>query len=77
MSIYFIGGVDFSSGPYTVTFPARMTQVSLDVPLTDDNILEGDETFLLVFASLPNGVTDSNPFYAEVTIVDDDGIYIN
>ena len=69
------GGVDYSSGPYVVTFPAGVTRVSFAVVVTNDNILEGDEKFNLVIdpSPLPISVTVSNPTQATVTIYDDDG----
>ena len=68
------GGVDYDSGPYTVTFPAGETSVSFDVPITNDNILEGDETFTVAVdpSSLPNDVEVGDPSSATVTIVNDD-----
>ena len=51
LCVTIIGGVDYGSGPYTVTFPAGVTSVSFDVPITDDNILEDDETFDLIISS--------------------------
>ena len=69
------GDIDYSSGPFFVTFPARVTRVSFVVVISNDNILEGDEKFSLVIdpSSLPAGVTVSNPALAAVTIYDDDG----
>ena len=69
-----IGGVDYVSGPYTVTFPAGMTEVSFSVGITDDNILESNERFQLSInsSSLPNRVTIGNPSEVTVTIVDND-----
>ena len=71
----FTGGVDYGSGPYTVTFPAEQTRVLFDVPVTDDDIHEMSETFNLIIdpSSLPNGVTSSNS--STVTIMDQDGKY--
>ena len=67
--------MDYTSGPYTVTFPAGQTTATFNVPITDDMILEGDENFMLIIdeTSLPDDVTRSNPGEATVTIVDDDG----
>ena len=67
--------MDYTSGPYTVTFPAGSTTATFDVPINDDNILEGNEDFILNIdgASLPTGVTAGSPDEATVTIVDDDG----
>jgi len=57
-----------------VTFPSGVTSVPFDVPITDDNILEGNEDFTLTIDSslLPDGVTRGNPGSATVTIVDND-----
>ena len=64
------GGVDYDSGPYTVTFPAGVTRVPFDVPINDDNVLEDDESFTLGIdpSSLPDDVTRGNPGSATVTI---------
>ena len=72
------GGVDYGSGPYTVTIPAGQTSVSFDVAIIDDNILETTEDFTLTIiqSSLPTGVTRDNPFRATVTIQDNDREYL-
>jgi len=65
--------VDYNSGPYPVTFPAGVTRVTFDIPITDDSILEGSENFLLTIdqSSLPSVICD-DPDEAIVTIVEDD-----
>ena len=67
--------MDYTSGPYNVTFPAGQTTATFDVPIIDDNILEGNEIFILTIdeTSLPISVTRGSPGQATVTIVDDDG----
>ena len=67
--------MDYDSGPYTVTFPAGVTMITFNIPINDDDILEGDEEFMLTIdeTSLPTGVTHGTPCKATVTIVDDDG----
>ena len=69
--------MDYDSGPYTVTFPAGMTSASFDIPIINDTIFEGNETFMLTIdpASLLTNVdvTVGSPDQATVTIVDDDG----
>ena len=70
------GGVDYDSGPYTVTFPAGVTSVSFHVPIINDGVLDIDETLTLTIAdgnSLPDRVTRGDPGQAKVTISDDDG----
>ena len=66
--------MDYTSGPYTVTFPAGSTTATFDVPINNDDILEGSENFILNIdgTSLPTGVTADNPDEATVTIVDND-----
>ena len=69
------GGVDYDSGPYTVTIPAGDTNASVSVPINNDNILEDDEDFTLTIMSgtLPNGVTRDGAGQAIITLVDDEG----
>ena len=68
------GGVDYTSRPYNVTFPAGVTMVTFDVPINDDNKVEGNEIFNLTLdlSSLPSVVTTGIPLQATVTIADDD-----
>ena len=65
--------MDFTSGPYTITFHAGVTMVTFDVPITNDGILEGNENFMLTIdeTSLPNYITRGTSPEATVTIVDD------
>jgi len=67
--------VDYNSGPCPITFPAGVTSVTFDVPIIDDNILEGNENFMLTIdqSSLPTGINRSYPGSGTVTIVDNDG----
>ena len=60
---------------YTVTFSAGVNSSQLNILITDDNILEDDETFNLTInqSSLPDGVVVGDPSQVTVTIVDDDG----
>ena len=66
--------MDYTSGPYSVTIPAKQTTATFNVPINDNAILEGDEEFMLTIneTSLPTGVTRGTPSEATVTIVDDD-----
>ena len=68
------GGVDYNSGPYTATFSAGETSASFNVPINDDNIYEGNETFSLTIdpTSLPSLVMLLPMCRLDVTIVDDD-----
>ena len=66
--------MDYDSGPYNVTIPTGQTTATFDVPINDDNIFEGNESFMLTInePSLPTGVTRGNPGQATVNIVDND-----
>ena len=67
--------MDYTSGPYTVTIPAGQTTATFNVPINGDDVLEGDEEFMLtiISSSLPTGVTHGTPCQATVTIMDNDG----
>ena len=56
-------------------FPAGETNVSFDVTITNDNVLENNETFNLTIVgeSLPNNVTVGKISQTTVTIVNDGG----
>ena len=66
--------MDYTSGPYTVTFPAGSTTATLHIPINDDDILEIDEDFMLTIdaSSIPGSVRLGTPSEAAVTIVNDD-----
>ena len=51
------GGIDYTSGPYSVTILAGEISASLNITIIDDNIPELDETFeIAINSSLPEGV---------------------
>ena len=64
--------MDYTSGPYIVTFPPGAISVSFSVTINNDYVLEDDEYFMLTIdpSSLPDGVTHSDFDQATVTIVD-------
>ena len=69
--------MDYGSGTYEVTFTAGTTEALFNVSLTDDNISERNEKFMITIdpSSLPNNVTVGDPDQVIVTIVDNDGKY--
>ena len=70
------GGVDYYSGLHNFTFSAGQIDVSFDIFITDDNILERNEIFNLTIANSlpPNRVIAASPHKAvTVIIVDNDG----
>ena len=69
------GGADYNSVLYNATFPAGATDVSFDVTIINDTVLENNETFSLTIIgdSLPENVTLGKITQATVTIVNDGG----
>ena len=69
--------MDYTSGPYTVTFPAGVTIIPFDVPINDDKISEDVENFMLTInqTSLPTDVSQHTPSKATVNIVDNERKY--
>ena len=65
--------MDYTSGPYSVTFAAGVLNVPFNISTNDDNIFEKNENFTLTInSSLPTDVMVGNPGQATVTIVDND-----
>ena len=69
------GGIDYNSGPYRVTIPAKQRSVFFSVFINDDEILEDNETFNLTInsTSLPDRIIVTNLNKATVIIEDNDG----
>ena len=64
---------DFSLTTQTVTITAGTNSSMVNIPVTDDNIVEGDETFsmnLTVPSSLGPGITTGTIISTTITIVD-------
>ena len=71
-----LGGVDYNSGPYNITFPAGVTSVSFNITIINDTVLEDNETLLLtiiILDVLPNIVIPGENNHTNVTIVNDGG----
>ena len=75
MCICDLTGDDYSAGPYNVTIYAGDTSASFNISITDDNVLEENETFRLVITpeSLPNLVSRGISATTTVIIKNDDG----
>ena len=67
-----IGGDDYSSGPYNVSFASGKTAAYLFISLLDDELYEGDEYFNVTIGSLPHGIVRAHPDTANIKIVDDE-----
>ena len=64
--------MDYTSGPYSVTFPAGVMSVPFNISINYDNIFEDNENFTLTInSSLPTGVMVDNPGQTTVTIIDE------
>ena len=65
---------DYDSGPYNVIVPAGSTSIPFDVNITNNNILESNETFSLniTSSSVPDRVYISSPRQSALTIIDND-----
>ena len=68
------GNKDYEVGPYTVMFPATVTESSFIVIIFGDDMLENNETIRLniLFSLLPKHVIAGNPSQSTVTIMDND-----
>jgi len=44
----YLGGIDYSSGPYMITIPAGVISVPFDAPITDDNLVESSVVYALL-----------------------------
>ena len=65
--------MDYTDKTYTVTFPAGQTTATFNVSITDDNMLETDENFMLTInLSISDNVFIGNPDQTTVTIVDNE-----
>ena len=68
-------GEDFKQQVISVIIPPGVSTQLLTVNITDDNIVEYDETFRLVLVSVSNcGVIIGNYNNSEVIITDNDGM---
>ena len=68
---YVIGGDDYDSGPYSVTFPPGNNSAAFDIAIIFDEVEEDSETFTLSIAPfLPPLITYGNIILATVTIID-------
>ncbi|XP_065894203.1 uncharacterized protein [Dysidea avara] len=72
-------GNDYFAVQTTATFAAGEMTAQLTFSITDDNILEDDETFTLTFdqSSLLDGVVVVDPSQVTVTIVDNDAVSVS
>jgi len=70
--------VDYTSGQYSAHFTASKTNASFSVSIHNDNLFEDNETFIckINLHSLPRNVTVGNPYQSTITILKNDGKYL-
>ena len=71
---------DFDSAMQTVTIIAGTNSSTLNIPVTNDNIVEGDETFIMslsIPSSLGPEIVTGPITSATVTIIDTTSEYCN
>lgn len=66
-------GSDYTDVGGTLTFVDGVTSRSFTITLTDDSILESDETVLLTLSNPQSGTLLGTPHTATLTLTDDDG----
>ena len=71
----YAAGSDFTSSPTVVTFLPGETSAQVQVPITDDSILEGTEVFTATLSTTDPDVVfgDDTAF---VTILDNNGMFV-
>ena len=63
--------MDFTPEPVTVTFMAGQTETFVQVPITDDSVVEDTELFTAVLSTTGANVNLGDD--ATIVILDDDG----
>ena len=74
-----LGSIDFTAGPYNVTFPAGTNKTNLEITILNDDIYEsgiGPEDFTAV-VTIPSGIRDfpliiGNDDTAVIKVADDE-----
>ena len=69
-----IATCDYGSRIRNVTIPANTTSFTYNLPITDDDLFEIDETFTLqiVPSTLHRQIKRKHPYAATVTVFDDE-----
>jgi uncharacterized delta-60 repeat protein len=67
-----VPGVDFESVSTNLVFPPGLTNMSIFIPLFDDNLQEGSENFSVSLSGASSGAAVGTPSFCVVQIVDND-----
>jgi hypothetical protein len=69
-----LAGSDYTAASGTLTFGAGVTSQTINVPITDDAVVESSETFTVGLSGVSGGASLGSPATATVTITDNDGV---
>ena len=73
-SCFYLGSVDYIfESSRTIVVPAKAANVSFNITIIDDHILEANESFYLYVKSTPNNIVKYIPSEVQVIILNDDG----
>ena len=67
------GGIDYISGPYTISIPAGIHTVTFNISIINDTLTENNERFVLTISSLPTDIIRGDYYQTTIIILDDDG----
>ena len=73
------GGMDFSipQQPYNLVISAGQSKTCVNISLTDDSVLEQNETFTIEIESMDSRIIpDASRSTTTITIVDDDSMLV-
>ena len=75
----FTGNVDYDTGPYNVMFMKGNTTATLCINITNDEILEEDETFGLIIDAVSSlaCIIRGSPSTVNVTILRTECMYVH
>lgn len=66
---------DYRPGPYTTEFVRKQTQADIRIPIFNDELFEGPETFIVYLSLTPETRASAvDPSVAEITIFDGSGM---
>ncbi len=66
-------GTDFTGGIFPVFFAPGETNVTVNIPINNDGVVNADRTFTVSLTNVPPAVLQFDPTNAVVNILDDDG----
>ncbi len=67
-----VAGEDYTATTGQLDFPSGVISRTIRIPLLDDSVVEGDETFTVALSQPTGGALIGFPATTEITLVDDD-----